>query len=388
MKICIIRNADADSNANMMRVVDALLSDGYEITLLSRKRENISDTIKIVEKKIEYNGHQFSNYEIQQFSERGSGFYNIFNLLTYMFQVFKWLIKNRDKFDYIHSFDLDTGLPSLMIFKILRVEYIYHIADFYVDSRGNIPQKLTNIVKKLEFKVINNAALTIICTEERKEQIVGSHPKKLIVIHNTPVNQISTKNIKNTKYELPHDDTYRNDKLKLCYVGALAEPRFINEILKIVSKDERLYLDIAGYGNLADKVSKYSQNHDNICYHGQVDYSESLNLNAQSDVMFAMYDPKILNHRYSAPNKAYEAMRFGKPIIVAQGTGVDSLVSKEKIGIVSNYDINSFKEVINDLLSNSDLLETYSQNSNKAYENYSWVKMKKRMVQAYHEVVQ
>ena len=55
-----------------------------------------------------------------------------------------------------------------------------------------------------------------------------------------------------------------------------------------------------------------------------IDYESALELYAKCDLMFALYDPAIPNHRYSAPNKVYEAMLLGKPIIVAEGTGVIS----------------------------------------------------------------
>ena len=63
--------------------------------------------------------------------------------------------------------------------KITKKKYIYHIADFYVDSRGSIPNVLRTIVKNLEYIAIANAETTIICTDERRQQIKDSKLKIL-----------------------------------------------------------------------------------------------------------------------------------------------------------------------------------------------------------------
>ena len=56
----------------------------------------------------------------------------------YEFEVFKWLRKNRKLFDYIHVFDLDAGLPVMLFANYSGKKYIYHIDDFYADSKDGI----------------------------------------------------------------------------------------------------------------------------------------------------------------------------------------------------------------------------------------------------------
>lgn len=379
LKICIIRNAEAKTNASMMRVVDALTSEGHEIILLSRSRENISSTKKYISKDFTFKGNRIKNIEIQLPFEYGKS-KSVTNPLKYMYLVMKWLYANRQIYDTVHAFDLDTGLPSWLARKLLHKKMIYHIADFYADSRIGIPNRIRNVFKRLEFKVIKDAELTIVCTEDRKRQIAGSKPKNLIVVHNTPLYLPKDTN-QSKKF-----NTDNKDPLKLSYVGGLTQVRFIEEILEVVSKDQSLYLDIAGYGPLSHTVKDYDDKYANINYHGQLDYEQSLEVNAKSDVMFAIYDPKLPNHKYSAPNKVYEAMAFGKPIIVAKSTGVDELVLKEKMGVVTEYNVESFTEVIKEFKDNPELVKQLSENSINAYSTYSWEKMKALLNNAYRKI--
>src|SRR5699024_9136543 len=153
------------------------------------------------EENIFYQKHSFLNYEIQLNTEMGKGIKNVFNLLLYQIIVFLHLFKNRKKIDIIHAFDLDAGLPTVLIKLMLNKKVVYHIADFYVDSRTGIPNILKKYVKKLEYYIISKSEVTIICIEERKNQIKNSNPNKLYVIHNSPVESMSLKR-----------DSYRKSK--------------------------------------------------------------------------------------------------------------------------------------------------------------------------------
>lgn len=381
MKVCIIRNAESRTNAAISRILDALLSSNRECVLLTRSRFN--DEKGVIKKTHNHENHKINNYEINIKTETGKGIRNVFQLFKYQFTVFKWIIRNKEKFDIIHSFDLDSGLPVYIASKIIKKKYVYHIADFYVDSRGGIPIFLKKTLRKQEYKVISNAIAVIVCTEERKEQIKGSTPEKLVVIHNAPSITI---NIQDEKYDINNTDGYKGIEITFAYVGGLVETRFIKTFIDITKQFNNIRLELAGMGALKDYAYEASKSHDNINYHGMIDYEDALKLYSKCDIMFAIYDPKVPNHKYSAPNKIYEAMMLGKPIIVAKGTGVDKIVKKEKMGIVIDYTENSFKEAIDYILNNPNKIKEMGNNAKEAYKLYSWSTMKKRLIKLYDEI--
>lgn len=376
MKVCIIGNAEAEYNAITLRMIDALLESNHQPITLSRLRDEVKDEGEIVQKTIELNGQKIPNFEIQLSSERGKGLSNLWNLFRYQLKVFSWLFKNREKYETIHSFDLDTGLPSMIIVKLFNKKMVYHIADFYADSRKGIPHKLRDIIVNLEYRVISKADVTLICTEDRKEQIKGSNPNELHVIHNSPLIELETSQI--------HE--FEKKPLKLCYVGTFTDVRFIKEILNVVKSNPDLQLDIAGYGPLEVQVKAISDEAININYHGKVGYEEAIDLYQNCDVMFAIYDPSHPNHRYSAPNKVYEAMMLGKPIFVANGTGVDELVRNEDIGFTIDYTEEDFTKKISSVLDNPEILSEMSVRTKAVYEKYSWSAMKEQLADIYNNL--
>lgn len=97
-------------------------------------------------------------------------------------------------------------------------------------------------MRKLEYSVINSADTTIICTEKRRDQIAGSKPKNLLVVHNTP----------SKKEELV--TSFKNDKIAFTYVGALARNRFIEDVIDIFKEYKKFDLKLASMGNVAYKM--------------------------------------------------------------------------------------------------------------------------------------
>ena len=360
MRVCIIRNAESRTNAALFRIISAMVDSGKSCLLLTRNRYSKGTKKRVVKKAHKYKNHKLANYEINIKSTSGNGLRNILELIYYQWVVFVWLIKNHRKYDIIHAFDLDSGLPVAIASKILRREYVYHIADFYIDSRIGIPKLLKNIIKRLEYIIINNANTTIICTEERKQQIKGSKPRKLVVVHNTPSIRMLNKDECNNKAPLSN---LEERKITFTYVGGLNERRFIKSIINIFKRRPEFILQLAGMGALSTYAEQASKDFKNIEYYGMINYEKALELYAKCDVMFAIYDPEVPNHRYSAPNKVYEAMQNGKPIIVAKNTGVDAIVRQEDMGFIIDYDMVDFERVLKTISKNKQILKKYGESA-------------------------
>jgi len=185
------------------------------------------------------------------------------------------------------------------------------------------------------------------------------------------------------KDEISSDD---NSNLTLTYVGALSEKRFIKSAIEIIKDIPNITLHIAGMGTLTEYAKDMSSKYTNINFHGMVDYKEALKLYSKTDLMFALYDPGVPNHKYSAPNKVYEAMMLGKPIIVAKNTGMDKIVKDNEMGLIINYSEKEFKNLLFSILDKSINLEELGTNAKRAYQNYSWCEMKERLVNLYKKI--
>ena len=357
--IILLRSTSIKNDSRIQKEAKAFLESNEYVKMIGWDRKQEFEKNEI-----------FDGIDIEFFRKKsvyGSGIKNLFNIFLFQIFIFFKLYKYRKKYNKVFSCDLDTGITARVFSKLFKKKFIYDIYDYYVDCH-KIPSKLKNIIEKQEIKNINSADVTIICTEERKKQIIKAKPKKLIVVHNSP--------------ELPNFDEckkyklkVKNEKLKICYVGILQEDRLLIEILDVIKNNEKYELHIGGFGKYEQKIADYSKKYSNIFFYGSMNYYDVLRLEKECDILFATYNPKIENHKFSAPNKLYEAMALGKPIIVCKNTGIDKLVDKNKLGIVINYDSNEFLKAIKLLEKNKDY-----ESSKLLYNNkYSWNVMKEKL---------
>ena len=292
----------------------------------------------------------------------GAGFKNAFKMVCFNIWLYHNLKKNVNKFDIIHACDLDTAYVAFKISKKYKKKMIYDIYDYYVDCH-NVGIFKKN-VKKVDLGIINYADYVLLCTEKRLEQIKESNPKRVEIIHNSPF--IINDNLK--KYN------HRIYKINVGYFGILQDDRLLIEIANEVKKDSNIVFHVGGFGKYESYFNDLSHKKHNIIYYGTLPYDEVLENEKKCDVLFATYNPEIKNHRYSAPNKVYEAMALNLPIIVCYNTGVDEIVKKEKIGNVINYDALVFIQAVYNFIQNNKC------NSKKIFdEKYSWNIMEKKL---------
>lgn len=373
-RIVLIRSNPVSPDPPVEKAADALVSNGYEVSVIGWDRGS-----DVVEKNeiltLEHGDVKIVRFGIPAMFCGGIK-RNLFPLFKFQRRLHKWLKKHRNEYEIIHAFDFDTGFIADKIAKKFNKQLVYHILDFYIDSH-NIPSAfLKSKVKNAEFAVINNADATIICTEKRREQIIGTAPKRLEVIHNTPkaVNQISDSFSK-----------LRNStRCKIVYVGILASSRFLREIIKFVEQDNRFEFHIGGFGIMEDEIVDAAKKCERIFYYGKLPYNKTLSLEQACDIMTAIYDPKIPNHKFAAPNKFYESLMLGKPVIMAYNTGFDEIIEKNNIGCLIEFNEEGLSKGLNEMIELKDEWPSMSRRMKTLYkEQYSWTEMERRLVELY-----
>lgn len=372
--VVFLRSTSIKNDSRITKEVECLKRNGYEVTIFGWDRDGFLGE----EKTLELNELSIPVKAFRKKAKYGAGIKSLFKLLQFQVWLTYKLIKIRKNIDIIHACDLDTALPAKFISKIFKKKMVYDIFDYYIDSH-HVPKIMESKIENMEIKVINNADITIICTEQRKEQIKKANPKKCIVIYNTPKideEKIQQKIIKAS-----------NEKFKIVYVGILQNNRLLKEIGEEIKKYENIELHIGGFGKLEEYFLDLSEKYNNIFYYGKMKYEDVLRLEKDADVLFATYNPKVQNHKYSAPNKLYEAMALGKPIIVCKNTGIDKIVDKEKIGCRISYNVKEFIEAVEKLSNDKLLLENIKNKTKKIYnDKYSWRMMEKRLIEEYKKL--
>lgn len=350
-----------------------------EVILVCWNREKTKSNII---NKYYINNIEIKRIEICSKGKYGGGIFNLFSLILFEIKLFFVLNKILKAEDTIHACNLPCGLIALILKIKKKVKYVYDIFDFYCDSHFNNEKSLLyKIIRNLEIKVINNSNVTILCSEKRKKQIFGSFPQKLTIIHNSP-NEIKEENYSNERYKVK-----KNDKIKICYVGIIDENRPIILLARVISKIKDIEFHCGGFGKEEEIMKKLANENENIYFYGKMSYKDVIYLEKQCDILPALYSPTLKNHKYAAPNKFYEALMLGKPIIALKDTGIDEMIKKYNLGIVCKETEKELLEGLNILIKQ---IKNKEINTNKFQalfkENFSWNIMEERLKSLYEEL--
>lgn len=373
--VVLLRATPVMPDPPVEKMANTLLAEGYHVTIVAWDRNS---SIDCVESQMEQPAGIVNVVRFGIPAQFGGGLKKTLKpLIRFQWALFTWLKHNRKHYDIIHAFDFDTGYIANLAASLWGKKLVYHILDYYVASHGLSNSRLGRLVENREIKVINKANATVICTEKRREQIAKARPRQLYVIHNTPDANIG---LLETDIDMQGDGS----KAKIVYVGIFGRKRFLQEAFEAVRGRDDIELHIGGFGEIESEVIQEAACNKNVFYYGHLPYAKTLALEKQCDIMFAMYDPVIPNHQYSAPNKFYEALMLGKPIIMAHNTGFDDVICKEEVGVTAEYSAAGFMNAISELLMQRSKWARISKNARTLYEReYSWELMHQRIREMY-----
>jgi glycosyltransferase involved in cell wall biosynthesis len=350
----------------------ALTHAGYQVRVLGWDRSGILPAEELLD------GVSIVRLPIR--APFGKGIKNFPQLLRWQVYLLSWLFRNRGMYDIIHACDFDTVLPAFMLKILARKKVIYDIFDFYADHLRATPARIKQMIRALDIWIIGKVDAVILVDDARREQIAGARPRHLEVIYNSPQDLVDA---------LPDmKEATGEGSLSLAYVGLLQVERGLLQLLQVFERRPNWNLDLAGFGGDEVEIRTAAAKLPNVHWFGRIPYDQALQLSRNADVLLATYDPSIPNHRYSSPNKVFEAMMLGKPIIVARNTNMDRIIEQAGCGLVVEYgDVPGLEEALSKLCQDTELRCQLARNARSAYlDNYSWSQMEARLLRLYQMV--
>lgn len=287
----------------------------------------------------------------------GGGISNINSLFFWNLFLFKVLWTNRKNYSSIHSIDFDTAIPALIVSKLLKKKYIFDVYDKYTDARS-LPSILKKIIDKIERLCVKNADILILPDGCRRQQLELPNNIPSYIIENIP----NVPDFKLKKIEL------QSRKIILSYVGILERNhRGLENLIKVVSQyPNKIILNIAGAGDLQDYVELEAKTHSNINFLGSVSQKQALEIMQNSHIIVGLYYTTIKNHLYASPNKYYESLYLGKPLLTSSDTPVAEKVLKFNTGFVIGQTSQHLIEFIDNIS-----MEKINEASNNSFDLWS-----------------
>ena len=356
--VVLIRAKDIESDSRTLKYISFLQENHIDYKIISWNRVN--NTV--------YDSNTI-NFNYRSTYNQG-GWNAVIGRIKWMIFVVKTLCRilaNNNAI--IHACDLDAAFPAILYKKIFnkRSKVIFDIFDWFSATLSNQNFIIRKAFLIMEWLCIKYSDYIILCEPERIDQIPYKINKdRLYILPNIP--SFATADFFNIDKNLRFD----NHLLTVSYVGGLYDQRCLDEIISI-AEDGLINLLIAGFGDVKIEERLKSLNSKTIKYFGRVKYDQGLNIMYNADIIYAMYSKDNPNHFYAAPNKYYEAMFLGRPIISTKGINMERKIQINDMGYITEEDRQSIENCL--LSISKDYLKIKGHNSSRLwvdkYKNYT-----------------
>ena len=301
-------------------------------------------------------------------------FGKLLTFFSYYREIFKFGMKNEIACINAHSLSV---LPvSWLLGLICRTKFIYDTHELETETNSIGSRKF--ISKLVERSFIYKADHIFVVGEKIAEWYAMVYDiKKPTVIFNTPLNSNITKsNYFREKLSLDNDQ-------RIClYLGQLSGGRGIEALCNAFSsfKDDQFVIVFMGDGILKNHVLDVAKSSNRIFYHTPVPTHDVIKVSASADIGLSLVENTCLSHFYSMPNKVFEYLFSGIPVVVSDMAETSSLVKKYDVGEVLAH---VSPETLRASLLSMDAKKNHVPNIKSLISDMSWERQEEKMLSVY-----
>ncbi len=331
---------------------------GFEILLIGRS------SIDPLKRK---RAHKTKQYRM--IFNKGFLFYAEFNT-----RLFWTLLK--EKKSLLYANDLDTLLPNFLVAKISRTPLVYDSHEYFTE----VPELqnrsfVKSFWEKLEawlFPRLNN----VITVNDKLAEIYSNKYKvNVTAIRNVP-KLIEEESLK-TAEETVEKSLNESEQI-LIYQGALNLGRGIELMIDCMEFLPDVKLLIAGQGDISEELKIRVKNRnlsDSIQFLGRLNPTELIKLTPNASLGFSLEEDLGLNYRYALPNKIFDYIHAGIPVIVSDLPIMSKLVLETGIGeVLKERSPRALADLVREVLLKQ---RSYKKNLCKAARKFNWNEEKK-----------
>ena len=293
---------------------------GFDVTLVGRC---YGDSPKLAPRP-------YKTKRLRLLFRRGFLFYAEYQFRLLLFLLFK-------KCDLLVANDLDTLLPNYLVSKWRKKELVYDSHEYFCGELSVVSKPISyKVWHGIEKRCFPKLKTVITVSQSIVDQYEKEYGIRPYLVRNIP--PASSFSVTATRKSLQMPD----DKTVLLLQGAgINEGRGGEEIVQSMQQLPDYHLFIVGEGTVIPQLkemTKQMQIQDRITFVPRQTPENLFNYTSLADIGMAIDTDQSANLRFSLPNKIFEYIKAGTPMVVS------NLV--ERANIVKKYDVGEIASTV------------------------------------------
>ncbi len=359
---------DLATDHRVHKTCAVLEESGYQVVLHGRL---LADSLELPH-------WTYKSKRIRMLFKKGPLFYFFYNIRLFFYLLFH-------KTDLLFANDLDTLGANYLASRIKRIPLIYDSHELFCD----VPELLHSPLKrkvwqKLESFIVPKLNYCITVNESIAQILSNKFQVSFLSIRNIPQAPVSFQAKSRLELGLP-----MNKKILLMQGAGLNMDRGVEELIEAMKFVDNAYLLIIGSG---DNWSHFQDLSTRLNLNSKVQFipklkkSELLHFTYNADLGFSLDKNTSANYRYSLPNKIFDYIHCGVPILASRLPEVEKIIDKYQVGeFIDSHDPKHIADRILSVLSD-DKMSIYKFNTKAAANELSWVIEKKPLLDLFLRV--
>lgn len=351
----------------MAEVVNQL---NCNVTIIGRRKDHQCESMAV----------PFNTRRFRMIFKKGFLFYKFYNIRLFFYLLFH-------KFNVLVANDLDTLLPNFFVSKLKHLPLIFDSHEYFtgvpeIQNRPFVKWVWTTIEKMIfpRLKYVMAVSDSISIQYERQ---YGIRP---VTIRNCARSSAEIKGY--LKKELGISDDHL---LLILQGGGINIDRGGEELIEAINRIEKVSLIIVGSGDvlpvLKEKVINLSLS-DRIRFIPKQPLNELIKYTKSADVGLSLDKDTNLNYRFSLPNKLFDYISAGIPVITSDLPEVKKIVEESRCGIIiQTVTPEEICKAIIKLRDDLVLLNRLKQNAVIASGTLNWDLESKKVVNFYKDIL-
>lgn len=353
-KIIVSVISDLVSDQRVHKVCIYLIQKGYEVILVGRQfsqSQPVGDRV-------------YKTERLQCYFKKGILQYAEFNL-----KLFFWLIGK--KADVYLSNDLDTLLPNYL-HSTFRNKHLVYDSHEYFTGTPELQHKTTKrkVWQWLEKKLMPKADFLYTVNQSIADLYKKDYDVNMRVVRNVP---LVSKSIIYTGSPI-----FEKNKFVLLLQGAgINKDRGAEELIEAIALlPDNFLLLLIGSGDAWDTLKNKTQQlhlHEKIHFIEKVPFEKLKHYTSKAHLGISLDKPNCINHQLSLPNKVFDYIHAGVPVLASNMVEVKKVIDTYEVGhCIDEITPVTIADAIKWIHNHPEVYQKWKENTKKAAEALTW----------------
>lgn len=362
-KVILLATTDLVADQRVHRTALTLHANGFEVLAVGRRLKDTPSQLSV----------PYSVRFLRLLFKKGFLFYKCYNVRALFFLLFH-------RFDILLANDLDTLLAARLACFIKSKPLVFDSHELFTEVPELLNRKLVRGVwLLLERMLVPGLKHCTTVSNGVAEELRKRYRINFIVVRNLP-------------FLKPHSDMqYNTTEKTIIYQGALNVGRGIERLVTAIQFVSNCKLLIAGTGDIEKKLKKLCRElklDNKVTFLGRIPLDELHSITCTATIGVSLEEDLGLSYHYSLPNKIFDYLQAGLPILVSDLPEMKGLVSSYNVGVIVDSKVNAYAlaEHLNEMIENERNLENWHKNALVAAKELCWEKESYKLLNMFNSI--